>query len=161
MVRRLILMTYCGLRAGVAVRPQQIIAAGGSVFDVGSDTGGSIRMPAHCCGITGIKPTSGRVPRTGHLISFGGISQSLTQLGPLARYVDDLALTLPALTGTDWTDPSIVDMPLLDPDQVQLDKLRVAWFADNGIEAAESDTVNAVRAAADALKSANMVLENA
>ena len=68
-----------------------IVAAGGSPFDIGSDTAGSIRWPAHCCGIAGIRPTSGRVPRTGHAIPFGlGAIDMLTQLGPLARFVEDL-----------------------------------------------------------------------
>jgi amidase len=54
-----------------------IVAAGGSAFDIGSDTGGSIRFPGHCCGVAGIKPTSGRVPRTGHIIPYGmGIRDS-------------------------------------------------------------------------------------
>ena len=48
-----------------------IIAAGGSPLDMGSDTGGSIRLPAHFCGIAGLKPNSGRVPRTGHIVPFG------------------------------------------------------------------------------------------
>ena len=69
-----------------------IVACGGSPLDVGSDTGGSIRLPAHFCGIAGIKPTSGRVPRTGHAIAFGGLLDAFTQVGPLARYVEDLAL---------------------------------------------------------------------
>ena len=57
-----------------------IVAAGGSPFDIGSDTGDSIRQPAHVCGIAGIKPTQGRVPRTGHWPGFGGIVGSLQQL---------------------------------------------------------------------------------
>ena len=52
-----------------------IVAAGGSPMEIGSDTGGSIRLPAHCCGIAGIKPTAGRVPRTGHIIDYEGASQ--------------------------------------------------------------------------------------
>src|SRR5690242_12583048 len=68
-----------------------IVAAGGAPFDIGSDTGDSIRQPAHVNGIAGIKPTQGRVPRTGHWPGFGGIVGSLQQLGPLARRVDDLA----------------------------------------------------------------------
>ena len=69
-----------------------IIATGGSPLDIGSDTGGSIRVPAHCCGITGLRPTSGRVPRTGHIVPYGlGSLDSLTTLGPMARAVEDLA----------------------------------------------------------------------
>ena len=93
-----------------------IVAAGGSAFDIGTDTGGSIRFPGHCCGVAGIKPTSGRVPRTGHIIPYGmGIRDSLTQVGPIARYVEDLALVLPIISGPDWRDPAIVPMPLEDP----------------------------------------------
>jgi amidase len=89
----------CGGSSGGAAA---IVSAAGSPFDIGSDTGGSIRLPAHFCGIAGIKPTSGRVPRTGHIVSFGGIFDGWTQIGPLARYVSDLALLLPILVGNDW-----------------------------------------------------------
>jgi amidase len=67
-----------------------ILAASGSPFDLGTDTGGSIRLPSHYCAITGLKPTQGRVPRTGHIISFDGPHQYLTHVGPMARYVEDL-----------------------------------------------------------------------
>ena len=84
-----------------------IVCCGGAAFDIGSDTGGSVRGPAHYCGITGIKPNSGRVPRTGHIVphSFGAVD-SLTQNGPMARYVEDLALILPIISGPDWNDPA-------------------------------------------------------
>lgn len=59
-----------------------IVASGGSFFDIGSDTGDSIRQPAHVCGIAGLKPTSGRVPRTGHWPAYHGLFESFTQLGP-------------------------------------------------------------------------------
>ena len=58
-----------------------ILAAGGIPFDIGSDTGGSIRLPSHFCGTAGIRPTSGRVPRTGHIIPPGGTIDALTQIG--------------------------------------------------------------------------------
>ena len=48
-----------------------LIAAGGTPFDIGSDYGGSIRLPSHFCGTAGLKPTHGRVPRTGHIYPFG------------------------------------------------------------------------------------------
>ncbi len=106
-----------------------IVSVGGSAFDIGSDTGGSIRGPAHCCGITGIKPTSGRVPRTGHVIPYGmGATDAFTQNGPMARRVEDLALILPIISGPDWEDPAIVPMPLGDPADVSIEGLRVAIY---------------------------------
>ena len=136
-----------------------IIAAGGSPLDMGSDTGGSIRLPAHFCGIAGLKPTSGRVPRTGHVVPFGlGAVDSLTQNGPMARFVEDLALTLPIISGIDWRDPGIVPMPLGDPQAVQLRELRVAMHTDNGIMTPTPETIAAVQAAAAALTDAGLIV---
>jgi amidase len=132
-----------------------IIAAGGSPLDLGSDTGGSIRQPAHFCGITGIKPTSGRIPRTGHIISFDmGALDMMTQIGPMARFVEDLILTLPIIAGVDWRDPSVVPMPLGDPSAVELNRLRVAFYTDNGVAAATPETIDTVRNAAIVLSEA-------
>lgn len=131
-----------------------ILAAGGSPLDIGSDTGGSIRVPSHFCGTAGLKPTSGRVPRTGHLISYHGAFESLTTIGPLARRVEDLALVVRLLAGPDGRDPYIVPAPLGDPERVDPGALRVAVYADNGIMAADADTEAAVHRAADALASA-------
>lgn len=136
-----------------------IIAAGGSPFDVGSDTGGSIRLPAHFCGIVGLKPTSGRVPRTGHVVPYAmGAVDALTQNGPMARYVADLALTLPIMVGVDWRDPAVVPMPLGDPQHVQLKGLRVAMHTDNGIMTPTPEIMAAVRQAGAALAEAGLVV---
>jgi amidase len=137
-----------------------IIAAGGSALDIGSDTGGSIRLPAHFCGIAGIKPTSGRVPRTGHIVPFGmGAVDALTQLGPMARYVEDLMLTLPIIAGCDWRDPAVVPMPLGDLQAINLIGLRVAMYTDNGIMPPTSETAATIRAAAAALAEAGASVE--
>ena len=129
-----------------------ILAAGGSALDLGSDTGGSIRMPSHYCGIAGIKPTSGRVPRTGHAISFEvGALDAFTQIGPMARHVEDLSLTLSIIAGPDGHDPAVVPAPLGDPQDVSVRDLRVAFFTDNGIKSPSPDTVSTVRAAAGVL----------
>ncbi len=134
-----------------------IVAAGGSPLDIGSDTGGSIRLPSHFCGITCIKPTSGRVPRTGNIVPFGlGPLDSLGTIGPMARYVDDLALCLPIISGVDWKDPAIVPMPLGDPDAVVLKRLRIAFFTDNGIITPTAQTIQAVEKAAGVLSGAVM-----
>ena len=93
-----------------------IISAGGSPLDLGTDTGGSIRFPSHYCGIAGLKPTTGRVPRTGHIIGYDmGAAQSLTVVGPMARYVEDLELAFPIIAGPDYRDPHMVPMPIGDP----------------------------------------------
>jgi len=129
-----------------------IVAAAGSAFDIGSDTTGSLRIPAHCCGIAALKPTAGRVPRSGHIIPFAsGAIDSWTHVGPLARYVEDLALILPVISGPDWQDPPIVEVPLGDPGQVDLKKLRVAFYTEIGSRKPSAETVQAVRSVAAAL----------
>ena len=124
------------------------IATSAAAFDVGSDYGGSLRFPAHCCGIATIKPTSGRVPRTGHILPFGGVLDSFQQIGPLARFVEDLATILPIMVGPDHIDPAIVPMPWRDPNDVDLSTLKVAFHSDNSIISPSAATDEAVRAAA-------------
>ena len=137
-----------------------IIAAGGSPLDMGSDTGGSVRLPAHFCGIAGLKPNSGRVPRTGHIVPHGmGALDALTQNGPLSRFVEDLALTLPIISGPDWRDPAIVPAPLGDPRDVKIDELRIAMHTDNGLMTPTAEIQEAVRAAARALDEQGVVVE--
>jgi amidase len=137
------------------------IAAGGSAFGLGSDAGGSVRFPAHCTGIASIKPTSGRVPRTGHFPGPGGLLDSIWQIGPLARYVEDLALVLPIISGVDWQDPAIVPMPLGDPRALDLSQLRVAFHTDNGIVTPSAEVSDAVDNAAKALAAAGIKVEEA
>ncbi|MCC6315103.1 MAG: amidase [Thermomicrobiales bacterium] len=138
-----------------------IVAAGGSPLDIGSDTGGSIRLPAAWCGIAGLRPTSGRVPRTGHRLPPGGWDDALTVFGPMARAVDDLALVLPIIAGPDGRDPAIVPLPLGDPATVEPRSLRVALYTDNGIAPPTPETDAAVRAAAAALADAGAAVEEA
>jgi len=136
-----------------------IIAAAGSPFGLGSDAGGSVRFPAHCTGIASIKPTSGRVPRTGHFPGPGGLLDSLWQIGPLARYVEDLELVLPVIAGVDWRDAAVVPMPLGDACQIDVKKLRVAFHTDNGIATPTPPTAETVRKAARALVEAGIRVE--
>jgi len=136
-----------------------IIAAGGSPLGLGSDAGGSVRFPAHCTGIASIKPTSGRVPRTGHFPGPGGMLDALWQIGPLARFVEDLALVLPILSGVDWHDAAIVPMRLNDPQAADLKTLKVAFHTSNGIVAPTAETVETVKKAAAALAEAGVAVE--
>jgi amidase len=138
-----------------------IIAAGGSPLGLGSDAGGSVRFPAHCTGITAIKPTSGRVPRTGHFPGPGGTLDALWQIGPLARSVADLNMLLPIIAGIDWRDHTIVPMPLGDATKVNPKALRVAFHTDNGIETPDQETIETVENAARALESSVSAVEDA
>ena len=134
-----------------------IVAAGGAAFDIGSDWGGSIRGPAHNNGIAGIKPTSVRVPRTGHIVDYGGIFDLWQQLGPLCRRVEDLALITPIIAGPDFHDASCAPVPWPDPTAVDLKKLKVAFVTDNGAtgrNATDEDTQKTIRQAAKWLEDA-------
>jgi amidase len=130
------------------------IASGMSPLGLGSDAGGSIRLPAHFCGIAGIKPTTGRTPRTGHFLPPGGLLDSIWQIGPLARRVEDLALALPILCGVDWRDPTVAPFPVGKHTDVDLKTLRVAFHTDNGVVAPTADIASVVRDAARALADA-------
>ncbi len=125
-----------------------IVAAGGSPFDIGTDWGGSIRGPAHNNGIAGIKPTYGRVPRTGHIVGYGGYLDSWQELGPMARRVEDLTLLMPILSGPDFSDAAMAPVPWRDPAAVNIAKLRVAFFPSNQLTETTPETQDTVRAAA-------------
>lgn len=105
------------------------IGAGASPLGLGSDSGGSIRYPAHCCGVAGLKPTTGRVPLTGHFPRITAMQDPRTVIGPIARSVPDLALALRIIAGPDRRDPSCVPVPLGDAAAVSPTGMRVAWFA--------------------------------
>ncbi len=154
-------MVLAGVPAGVpagvretphSMPPAAIIAAGGVPFDMGTDTGGSIRLPSHCCGTAGLKPTAGRVPRTGHILAYDiGHMDLLTHAGPMARYVEDLGMLLPIIAGSDWRDPVIVPAPLGEAADVALPSLRMAFYCDNGIATPSQETVQVVEQAVQAL----------
>jgi amidase len=136
-----------------------IVAAGGSPLDLGSDTGGSVRQPAHFCGVAGLKPTAGRVPCTGHIVPFDvGAMHMLTQIGPIARFVEDLELVLPIIAGVDWRDPTVAPMPLADPRAVGLKGLRSAFYTHNGVVSPTDATADMVRTAARLLSDAGSLV---
>jgi amidase len=135
------------------------IAAGLSPLGLGSDSGGSLRVPAHFCGVATLKPTSGRVPNTGVLNHPGGFSDYRTQIGPIARSVRDLALVFDVIAGEDGVDAGVIPMPRGRADTVSLRGLRIATYADDGLHATTTATGEAVRAAADALARAGTLVQ--
>jgi amidase len=136
-----------------------LIAACGSPLGLGSDAAGSVRLPAHYCGIASLKPTSGRLARTGHVPGAGGWLEMVWQIGPMARRVEDLRTMMPILLGPDGEDRTVVPMPYGDPAQVPLRDLRIAFFTDNGIAMPDQDTDAVVRSAAKLLQHAVRSIE--
>jgi len=130
-----------------------IIAAGGSPLGIGSDSGGSIRLPAHYCGIAALKPTAGLIPSTGGYALPGGLTDPRSQVGPMARFVADLILTLPLLVGPDGVDSGVVPVPLARR-TAKLKGLKVAWYADDGMAKPSHAITTVVRSAAHALAKA-------
>jgi aspartyl-tRNA(Asn)/glutamyl-tRNA(Gln) amidotransferase subunit A len=134
-------------------------AVGGGLVPLalGSDTNGSIRVPASFCGLFGLKPTYGRLPRSG---SFPFVS-SLDHLGPLARSVADLASAYDAMQGYDAADPACVDRPV-DAVSAGLDSgiggLRIASAAGYFRMGASADALSAVDAVAAALEVSRTVM---
>ena len=130
-----------------------ILAAYGSPLGLGSDLGGSIRIPSHACGIHGIKPTSGRLPREGLDGALRGMEAIFFQAGPMGRHVADLVLAMEVLVG-DQTLPRDIDVVpgmLGDPGQVAMQGLRVAVWTDDGTVSPSPAIRRAVKEAAEAL----------
>ncbi|MEV5888831.1 amidase [Nonomuraea fuscirosea] len=106
-----------------------LVAAGAVPLGLGSDSGGSIRLPAAWCGIAGLKPTFGRVPLTGHFPRCGALEDGRTVIGPLAGGVRDLITALAVIAGPDGLDAGVAPVPLGDPATVNLRGLRVGTMA--------------------------------
>ncbi|MCU1270194.1 MAG: Amidase [Acidobacteriaceae bacterium] len=135
------------------------IASGCSAGGVGSDGGGSIRVPAHFCGICGLKPTPGRIPATGHFPQSVGPFALLGVVGPMARTVADLKILFEVMQGPDIGDPSASPLTVRWPDPNQLKKTRIGYFEDDGRTPVTSETRKAVQRAANALRSAGFEVE--
>jgi Asp-tRNA(Asn)/Glu-tRNA(Gln) amidotransferase A subunit family amidase len=136
------------------------IAAGCSAGGVGSDGGGSIRVPAHFSGICGLKPTPGRIPATGHFPTSVGPFALLGVVGPMARTVADLKVLFEVMQGPDDGDPSAAPVPVRWPSCGEIKTLRIGYFEDDGHTPVTAETRAAVRAAAEALKRAGFDVES-
>src|SRR5579859_4434633 len=128
------------------------IAACCSAGGIGSDGGGSIRIPAHFTGICGLKPTPGRIPSTGHFPASAGPFAQLGVVGPLARTIGDVQLLFEAMAGPDIGDPAAAPVPVRRPGEEEVRALRVGYFEDENHHPATPETRAAVRAAAKKLE---------
>ncbi len=136
--------------SGSSAGPGAATAAGLVGFSIGSETGGSIVSPAMRCGITGLRPTFGRVPRTGAMT----LCWSLDKLGPMTRSVEDAMLVLLAITGPDAGDLSSVPSHLDYDAAARVDGLRVGYFP---AWMKESPATDVDRSALDAVRKLRMV----
>ncbi len=135
------------------------IAAGMSAGGVGSDGGGSVRVPAHFSGICGLKPTPGRIPATGHFPTSGGPFALIGVVGPMARTVADVRALFEIMQGPDEGDTCAAPVPVRWPEEEDIRKLRIGYFEDDGRTPVTSETRAAVRSAAEALQRAGFQVE--
>src|SRR5215813_7431329 len=130
------------------------IAAGMSAGGVGSDGGGSIRVPAHFSGICGLKPTPGRIPATGHYPESLGPFALTGVVGPMARTVADLKTLFEVLQGYDEGDTCAVPVPVRQIGSSDLKKIQIGYFEEDGRTPVTPETSAAVRTAALGLQRA-------
>jgi fatty acid amide hydrolase 2 len=128
-----------------------IIGAGGSPFGLGTDIGGSIRIPAFANGVFGHKPSAGLVPGTGQYPTYDGRLQRINTTGPLARRAEDLMPLLRILAGPDGEDLGCIPTPLGDPAAVELDSIRVIVAEGDGRRSVDAELRIAQQNAAYAL----------
>jgi Asp-tRNA(Asn)/Glu-tRNA(Gln) amidotransferase A subunit family amidase len=145
------------------------ISAGLSAGGVGSDGGGSIREPAHFCGICGLKPTPGRIPTTGHYPKAGGPFALIGVVGPMARTVEDMRTLFEVMAGweagdfyeddSSYGDPCAAPFGIRRIDETAARATGVGFFADDGRTPVTEETREAVNQAAALLSSGGLRVE--
>lgn len=136
------------------------VATGMVPLGLGSDIGGSLRIPAQCCGVATLKPTTGRIAHAASLepVDHGMAGQAMLALGPLSRSVVDLRLSLSILAGRDIRDPRSVDVPLEGPEPEARRAALVTQLPGGPLEAS---TVAAIERAGELLRAAGWEVEEA
>jgi len=135
------------------------IASGMSAGGVGSDGGGSIRVPSHFSGICGLKPTPGRIPAYGHFPASGGPFALIGVVGPIARTVADLKLLFEVMQGPEDGDTCAAPVPVRWPGKEDIKQLRIGYFENDGRTPVAAEIRTAVRAAAELLSRAGFPVE--
>jgi Asp-tRNA(Asn)/Glu-tRNA(Gln) amidotransferase A subunit family amidase len=135
------------------------IAAGLSAGGVGSDGGGSIRVPAHFCGICGLKPTPGRIPSTGHFPKSGGPFALIGVVGPMARTVEDVRTLFEVMAGWDDGDACAAPVAVREIDETAIRAINIGFFEDDGRTPVTGETRSAVSRAATLLLSCGFHVE--
>ena len=135
------------------------IAAGCSMGGVGSDGGGSIRVPAHFCGICGLKPTPGRVPATGHFPSGAGAFGWIGVVGPMARTITDVRALFEVMAGPEAGDAHSAPVPLRSYSEKDLRATRIGILQSSALGNATPETRAAVERAAKLLSDRGFVVE--
>ncbi|HZV36188.1 MAG TPA: amidase, partial [Verrucomicrobiae bacterium] len=134
--------------SGSSAGPASATAAGLVPFAIGSETHGSIVSPCERCGVTGLRPTYGRVSRTGAM----SLSASMDKLGPIARTVEDCAIVFNAIYGPDGVDQTLYDAPFNYDSKAKWQKLRIGYLAKDFEKEEGSSRTNSF-AALDKLRS--------
>jgi len=135
------------------------IAAGLSAAGLGSDSGGSVRQPAHATGICSLKPTPGRFPGRGHLPPCVGPFSVLGSIGPMARTIEDATLLFRVLSGQDPDEPGSPPIHYRERTMGELRRYTIGFFEDDGLVPVTPETRAAVNAAAAALRDAGFHVE--
>ena len=135
------------------------IAAGCSAGGVGSDGGGSIRVPAHFCGICGLKPTPGRIPATGHFPPGTGAFSWLGVVGPMARTIADVRLLFEVMAGPDAGDALSAPVPLRSYREGELRGMRIGILESEALGIATAETRATVERAARSLGERGFTVE--
>lgn len=135
------------------------IAAGLCAAGIGSDGGGSIRVPAHFSGICGLKPTPGRIPITGHWPESGGPFALLGVVGPMARSAEDLELLFRVIAGFEEGDPMATPVAVREITDAELKSVRIGYFEEHPGVPVTPETRAAVQKAAAALSNSGFRVE--
>ncbi len=135
------------------------IASGCSAGGVGSDGGGSIRVPSHFCGICGLKPTPGRIPATGHFPAGVGAFAWIGVVGPMARTIADVRTLFEVMAGPDPGDARSAPVPIRKINDGQLKGLRVGLLESDALGLVDAETDGALQRAANDLAAQGFIVE--